>query len=151
MQIQVDREFLDQCWIGWGARCPFEPVCDERRQRLNLLDTTSDSDSDRERCRGDENPRDSREARAPREPTENRDGKCDDPLNLARNRFNTLVPLQELSCLSRRANSVVAEHDLIDCLVDEIRDGADERGGCSTGIRAGFLTRSHGGAEGPRS
>ena len=96
MQIQVDREFLDQRRIGWGARCPLEPVCDERRQRLDLLDTTSDSDSDRERRRGDEHPRDSREARAAREPTENRDRECDDPLNLARKRFNPLVPLQEL-------------------------------------------------------
>jgi len=150
MQIQIDRKLLDQCWIGWGARCPLEPVCDEGRQRLDLLDTTSDSDSDRERRRSHEHPRDSREAGAAREPTENRDGKCDDPMNLARKRFNTLVPLQELSCLSRRANSVVAEHDLIDCLVDEIRDGADEHDGCSTGIRAGSLTRSHGAAEDAR-
>ena len=150
MQIQVDRKFLDQCWIGWGARCPLEPVCDEGRQRLDLLDTTSDSDSDRERRRSHEHPRDSREAGAAREPTENRDGKCDDPMNLPRKRFNPLVPLQELSCLSRRANSLVAEHDLIDCFVDEIRDGADERDGCSTRIRAGSLARSHGDAEDAR-
>jgi hypothetical protein len=72
-------------------------------------------------------------------------------MNLARQRFNPLVPLQELSCLSRRTNSLVAEHDLIDCLVDEIRNGVDERDSCSTGIRAGFLTRSHRAVEDPRS
>ena len=95
MQIEVDSEFLDQRRIGWGARRALEPVCDQRRQRLDLLDTTLDGDPDRESRRGDEDPRDFREARAAREPTENGDGKCDDPLNLAGERFNPFLSASE--------------------------------------------------------
>jgi hypothetical protein len=40
---------------------------------------------------------------------------------------------------------------LIDRLVDEITDGADERDGCSTGFRACFLAHSHGAAEVPQA
>src|SRR5262249_4186827 len=151
MQVQIDREFLDRARLG---RCPgrlSEPVSDQRRQRLDLLDAASDRDPGRARGRGDEDPGALKYGRAGREPADDGDRKRDNSLNVAGERFCLLVSLQQLSRFGRRGNALVAEQDLIDRPRDEIRDSADERVARLTGTRARFLARSHGAGEDSRS
>src|SRR4051794_19872181 len=91
MEVEVERHFLDERWIGRRARSLLEPVRHQRGEHLDLTDAGTDGDSDRDRGRADDHPRQLDEMRPTGESPEDWNSEDDHPLDVFRTRLGLLV------------------------------------------------------------
>ena len=56
VEIQIERDLLDESRVAGSARCLLEPIGDERREYLELAHARPHGQPDRDRARGDHRP-----------------------------------------------------------------------------------------------
>src|SRR6185437_9029247 len=81
MEIEVERHLLDERWVGGLARRLLEPMGHQRGQHLDLTYSGADRDSDRDRARSDDQPRQLDETRPSGEGADDGNGEHDHPLD----------------------------------------------------------------------
>ena len=144
MQVQVDRQLLDERRVAGHAGRLLEPVGDERGEHLQLTHARANGDPDRDGARGDHHPWHPGEAGAASQHADDRHGEHNDALDVVRDRLGVGFAGEQPPALGGRGDALLGEEHAVDRVVGQPADGLDERVARLPGARSGVLARGRG-------
>src|SRR5262249_51923567 len=116
VEVQINRQLLDECWVAGSAGGLLEPVGNERCEHLQLADARTNRDADRDRARDDHQPWGSCPPRATGQCADDWDSEDADPLDVLGESLGFRLAGKAALALGRRGDTLVGQQGAVDRL-----------------------------------